>query len=94
MRDEGHATESHVIAMADFLPPVALSYLTTPVAAASLTWMLELLVEDVVSLPLQGWRIDATLSAAHNGYTNQSVVLWGPGGIPVALGRQTMVVFR
>lgn len=93
MRDEGRATEAHVIAMADFLPPIALSYLTTPVAAASLTWMLELLVEDVVDLPLQGWRIDATLCAAHNGYTNQSVVLWGPGGVPVALGRQTMVVF-
>jgi acyl-coenzyme A thioesterase PaaI-like protein len=95
MRDEGNATESHVIAMADFLPPIALSYLKTPVAAASLTWMLELLTEDVssLSLPLDGWRIDATMTAAHGGYINQSSMLWGPGGIPVALGRQTMVVF-
>jgi len=93
MRDEGNATESHVIAMADFLPPIALSYLKTPVAAASLTWMLELLPEDVSSLPLEGWRIDATMTAAHSGYINQSSTLWGPGGVPVALGRQTMVVF-
>jgi acyl-coenzyme A thioesterase PaaI-like protein len=95
MRDEGNATESHVIAMADFLPPIALSYLKTPVAAASLTWMLELLTEDVSSLalPLDGWRIDATMTAAHSGYINQSSTLWGPGGVPVALCRQTMVVF-
>jgi acyl-coenzyme A thioesterase PaaI-like protein len=93
MRDPGHASEFHVVAMADFIPPVALSYLTKPVAAASLTWMLELLTDDVGALPLDGWRLDAQMTAAHGGYTNQSVVLWGPGGIPVALGRQTMVVF-
>lgn len=93
MRDRGNATESHVLAMADFIPPIALSHLETPVAAASLTWMLELLPEDVGSLPLEGWRIDAQMTAAHSGYINQSLILWGPGGIPVALGRQTMVVF-
>jgi hypothetical protein len=93
MRDRGNATESHVLAMADFIPPIALSYLTTPVAAASLTWMLEPLLEDVSSLPLEGWRLDAQMTAAHGGYVNQSLVLWGPGGVPVALGRQTMVVF-
>ena len=93
MRDRGNATESHVVAMADFIPPIALSYLETPVAAASLTWMLELLPEDVGSLPLDGWRLDAQMTAAHSGYINQSLVLWGPGGVPVALGRQTMVVF-
>lgn len=93
MRDQGNATESHVIAMADFIPPIALSYLKTPVAAASLTWMLELLPEDVSALPLEGWRMDAAMTAAHSGYINQSMTLWGPGGVPVALGRQTMVVF-
>jgi len=93
MRDTGHATESHVVAMADFIPPVALSFLTAPVAAASLTWMLELLPEKFDSLPLEGWRIDAQMVAAHNGYLSQSLALWGPGGEPVALGRQTMVVF-
>ena len=93
MRDVGYATESHVVAMADFIPPIALSYLKTPVPAASLTWMLELLQEDVGSLALDGWRVDAQMTAAHSGYINQSLTLWGPGGVPVALGRQTMVVF-
>ena len=93
MRDNGSTTESHVLAMADFIPPIALSYLKAPVPAASLTWMLELLAEDVSSLPLEGWRIDGQMTAAHSGYVNQSLMLWGPGGVPVALGRQTMVVF-
>jgi len=93
MRDSGACTESHVLAMADFIPPIALSFLKTPVPAASLTWMLELLSDDFTTLPVEGWRMDAEMFAAHDGYVNQSLVLWGPGGVPVALGRQTMVVF-
>ena len=93
IRDTGNATEHHVLAMADFIPPIALSFLKTPVPAASLNWMLELVAEDVGSLPLDGWRVDAQMTAAHEGYINQSLTLWGPGGVPVALGRQTMVVF-
>lgn len=93
MRDGGPVTESHVVAMADFIPPIALSWLSTAVPAASLTWMLELLTDDVAALPLEGWRVDAEMTAAAGGYTHQSLILWGPGGVPVALGRQTMVVF-
>lgn len=93
MRDAGPATEYHVVAMADFIPPIALSFLTERAAAASLNWMLELLADDVSALPLEGWRLDAHLTAAAAGYTHQSLELWGPGGVPVALGRQTMVVF-
>ena len=93
MRDEGKATEFHVVAMADFIPPIALSHLKEMVPAASLSWMLELLPEEVGALPLEGWRVDAQMTAAHGGYTHQSLVLWGPGGVAVALGRQTMVVF-
>jgi acyl-coenzyme A thioesterase PaaI-like protein len=93
LRDHGACTEAHVVAMADFIPPIALSYLEAPVAAASLTWMLELLSDDFGALPLDGWRMDAEMVAANDGYVNQSMVLWGPGGVPIALGRQTMVVF-
>lgn len=93
MRDSGNATESHVLAMADFIAPIALSLLTERVPAASLTWLLEMLTDDFGSLSLDGWRVDARMMAAANGYTSQSLVLWGPGGVPVALGRQSMVVF-
>lgn len=87
------ASELHAIALADFPPPVALSMLKEMSAGSSLTWMLEFLTDDFASLPLQGWRIDARMLAARDGYTNQSCRVWGPGGVPVALSRQSMVVF-
>jgi acyl-CoA thioesterase len=93
LRDSGPATEYHVVAMADFIPPIALSFLRERTAAASLTWMLEVLTHDVSALALDGWRLDAHVMAGRDGYTHQSLELWGPGGVAVALGRQTMVVF-
>lgn len=93
MRDAAPASEYHVLAMADFIPPIALSFLKERAAAASLNWMLELLVDDTSALPLEGWRLDAHMVAAGDGYTHQSLELWAPGGVLVALGRQTMVVF-
>jgi acyl-CoA thioesterase len=92
LKDEGVADEAQVIAFADFIPPVALSMLSQPAPGSSLTWMLELFAESR-GLPLSGWRIDAQLQAAQDGYTSQQVMLWGPKGEPIALSRQSMVVF-
>ena len=91
--DEGPTTEEHVLAIADAPPPIALSFLTEPAAGSSMTWTLEMLSESVSALPLDGYRLDAELVAGHGGYTSQSVMVWGPGGEPVALSRQSMVVF-
>lgn len=94
MHDGGATTtEEHVLAIADVIPPVALSLLKTPVPGSSMTWMLELLTDRIAALPLQGWRMDAQVVAAADGYTSQSGLLWGPGGVPVALSRQNMVIF-
>lgn len=93
MIDEGNSTEAHVLAIADFIPPVALSGLKTPVAGSTLSWMIEFLTDEIVGLPLQGWRVDAEMTAAKDGYTHQTVMLWGPQGQPIALSRQNMVVF-
>lgn len=93
--DEDNAAldETHVLALADFIPPIGLSMVTTPVTGSSLTWMIELLRDRFDDLGPTGWRVDAELFAARDGYTNQGLTLWGPGGVPVALSRQTMVVF-
>ncbi len=93
MRDEGNASEEHVLGIADFIPPIGLSFLKKPVAGSSMTWMLEFIGDPVDGLPLQGWRMDGELVAAHDGYTSQTGMLWGPGGRAVALSRQSMVVF-
>lgn len=91
IRDDGPATEAHAIALADFVPPLALSFLRKPAFGGTLTWMLDLLTDRFDGLT--GWRIDAELMAARAGYTSQSLVLWGPDGRAVALGRQNMTVF-
>jgi len=93
LRDDGPPDETHVLAFADFIPPIALSMFATPTPGSSLTWMLELLRDRYDDLGLDDWRVDAELIAARDGYTNQSVMLWGPRGEPVALSRQSMVVF-
>ncbi|MET0592728.1 MAG: thioesterase family protein [Polyangiaceae bacterium] len=93
MVDDGALTEGHVVAIADFIPPVALSYLDAPAPGSTLTWMLQFLRDDMAGLPLDGWRIDAELVAARDGYTSQTVHVWGPDGSPVALSHQSMLVF-
>ncbi len=93
MRDSGMTTESHLLAIADFVPPVALSWLSHVAPGSSLTWMIELLTEDFAGQPLSGWRVETDMVAARDGYTSQSTLVRAPDGSPMALSRQAMVVF-
>jgi acyl-CoA thioesterase len=92
MPGEEQTTAEHVLALADVPPPVALSHLDERAPGSSLTWTVEFL-EPAAHVPPRGFRADAELIAARDGYTSQSVMLWGPSGEPVALSRQCMVVF-
>jgi acyl-coenzyme A thioesterase PaaI-like protein len=93
MRDTGPCTEGHVLAMADFIPPIALSWLKSPAPGSTLTWMIETFADRFDGLALEHWRVDAVMAFARDGYTSQSVTLWGPGGEPLATSHQSMVVF-
>jgi acyl-CoA thioesterase len=93
MKDTGVTGEEHVVAIADVIPPVALSLLETPAPGSSLTWTLELLRDTFDGLPLDGWVVHAELTAARDGYTNQSAFVCAPDGSVAALSRQSMVVF-
>lgn len=93
IRDTGKTGEEHVIAIADAIPPVALSLLQAPAPGSSVTWTLELLKDSFEDLPLEGWVLHAELTAGRDGYTSQSVLVCAPGGGVVALSRQSMVVF-
>jgi hypothetical protein len=93
LRDDGTATESHLLAFADFVPPVGLSWPARPVPGTSLTWMLEILDDDFAGQPLAGWRVDAEMVAARGGYTSQRTVIHAPDGRAIALSLQNMGVF-
>lgn len=93
MADEGSASEAHVIAVADYIPPIGLSFLRTAAPGSTLTWMLQLLVDDLSGIPLSGFRVDAELSAARDGYTSQAVTIYAADGTPLALSHQNMLIF-
>lgn len=93
LKDTTKTTEEHVVAVADAIPPVALSMLETPAAGSSLTWTIEMLTDRLDDLPLAGWRLHADLRAGGEGYTSQSVLVCDPRDSPIALSRQSMVVF-
>jgi acyl-CoA thioesterase len=93
LKDASNATDAHLIALADFVPPVALSWLPKPAPGSSMTWMLEFLDQSFAQQPLAGWMVDSEMVAARDGYTSQSTTLWSPAGVPTLLSRQSMVVF-
>lgn len=93
MKDTGPVTEAHVLALSDYMPPIAFSMLPMRVMGGSMTWMLEIIGDRLDDLPPTGWRLDAELVAARDGYTSQSVMVSSPAGRPIALSRQSMYVF-
>lgn len=92
-REVGEMSTESVVALADVIPPAALSLLRKPAFGSSMTWALDLLRERYDDLPRRGWRMDVELPSACDGYTSQSAMMWGPGGEPAALSRQCMTIF-
>jgi acyl-CoA thioesterase len=93
MREQGTATEYHLLAIADFVPPVALAWMPKPVPGSSLTWMLEIVDPDFTAQPLAGWRAASEMTSARDSYTSQTTTIFAPDGRAIALSRQSMVVF-
>lgn len=80
------------VALADAVPSPALSMMKVPKSSSSLTWSLELLRDT----PPQGegfWRIDSDIHQARDGYVAQTAIVVAPDNQPVALSRQSVVVF-
>jgi acyl-CoA thioesterase len=93
LKDSSTATDAHLIALADFVPPVGLSWMPKPTPGSSMTWMLEFLDQGFAQQPVEGWMVESEMLAARDGYTSQSTTLWSPAGVPTVLSRQSMVVF-
>lgn len=93
LKDSGPVTSELIATLADFVPPLGMSALTKPTFGSTLSWFLEFLSIPPANTPLENWRLDSELISADGGYSNQSSVLWSPGGTAVALSRQTMLVF-
>jgi acyl-CoA thioesterase len=97
-RDEPYAGpgalgEAQIISYADVIPSPGLSLLKQPAMASSLTWTLEMLTDDCGPAREGLWLMDAVVDSGRDGYLNQSATLWSPEWEPIALSRQSVVVF-
>lgn len=92
-RDPGLMEEEQIVAMADAIPPVALSLVQGHAPASTISWELEFVHHGQPVSNEGWWRMDASLVAARDGYANQDAHLHGPDGELVALSRQVVAVF-
>jgi acyl-CoA thioesterase len=92
-RNELEVDESLVIAMADTIPSPAISMLHSFAPASSLSWTLELLTDRWPRNGGDWWLVDAEATAARDGYAFQTATMWSADGQPIALSRQSAVVF-
>lgn len=87
-----HAAELALVALTDSIPSPAISWLKTPAPASSLTWTLEL-IAPAAPAGAAFWRIDSEIHAAKDGYIAQTAIVHDPDNRPVALSRQSVVIF-
>ncbi|MGQ0530672.1 MAG: thioesterase family protein [Panacagrimonas sp.] len=90
---EEPVSESLVIAVADTIPSPAISMLKSFAVASSMCWTLEFMDDDFATIPEGHWLMDAQATAARDGYVYQTATLWSPDQRPIALSRQSAVVF-
>lgn len=92
-KDPAPLSESHVVALIDCIPSVALQLMSTVAPSSSLTWTVQLLRHDYSFAPEAWWRLDAEVNSAADGYSCESCVLVDPSGAPAAFARQMVAVF-
>ncbi len=85
--------EANAVALTDLPPTPVLSMLERRAPGASLTWLLEFLV-DPRELDPTGWLLLQTEArAAGEGYATQTALIWDEAGRGVAVSHQTVAVF-
>jgi acyl-CoA thioesterase len=87
-------TEEWLVALADAWPTPALSMLTEPAAASTLTWELGFvhLDRDTCS-ENDWWACRSVVDSSERGYVHEQGTVWDPEGRLAAFSRQTSTVF-
>ncbi len=92
-RDDPVATETHLVCLADAIPPSALSVLTTPAMLSTINWTLEVLHLPTEEEATDWFCFDTSLTAARSGYAWENTAIWSRQGKLAALSRQCVAVF-
>ena len=79
-----------LIALADSLPPAAMTCFTTPAAISSVSWTLDLPQPAVVG---EWFLINSFSQQTQEGYSVQDMEIWDESGLRVLWARQTVAIF-
>ena len=91
-RDREAAGMSAMLAIADMPPPAMFAKFPEPAPISSVTWMVNVLVEDFETE--DGWWLMQTRADhAQAGYSSQDMLIWNASGQPVIAARQSVALF-
>lgn len=90
---EAMNTPSGLLAIADMLPPAMFATMSRVVPASSITWHLNILVDDVPKSH-EWYLLRSTAENAHVGYSSQDMWLWDRTGRPLVCSRQLIGIFE
>ncbi|MFT6143053.1 MAG: acyl-CoA thioesterase [Myxococcota bacterium] len=85
-------TPAAVLALIDSWPAPVLGLVSRPIAASTVTWMVNLYAEPDPA-PDQTYRYSSTATVAGNGYSDVDEQLWDSRGRLLATGRQFVAEF-
>ena len=81
-----------LMALGDALPPAAMDLMVEKGPVSSMTWLINLLVDEPVTRD-GWWLMRSTGTYARHGCSNQSMAIWNADGEPVATGMQSVALF-
>lgn len=79
-----------IAALADFMPPSAMTSFTEQAPVSTITWTMDL----IAPLPATEWGlIHLAAHQTHHGYSTEDMQIWNTKGELVLAGRQTVAIF-
>lgn len=81
-----------LLCIADVLPPAAMPLLRTFAPVSSMSWIVNLLMDEPKTED-GWWQIESRLTAASGGYSSQVMRIWNTEGQLVVEGMQSVAVF-
>jgi len=85
-------TDLGLLCLGDVLPPAALPMASSPVPLSSMTWMVDIVADDLATH--DGWYLlRSRAEVVRGGFSTQDMSIWNHAGALVAKGRQTVTIF-
>ncbi|MAP96536.1 MAG: acyl-CoA thioesterase [Ponticaulis sp.] len=81
-----------LLALADSLPPAAITAFEEPAPISTLSWSIEFLQTDI-DVQDNWYLCQSRAEHTAEGYSSQAMYLWDSSGRPVIAARQTVVIF-